>query len=407
MITLNRSEIKTFCTVARKALNLPPRRFDQLRVSVSQDRDGITLSIQAAIQHGTGCYSRTERRNVAYTFGDGGPAESHCLSAGSLRTASGPRSETATLRIADSETLPGEREPGKYSVLECPAGTDNVEPWAPGEPMPAAPLLSPVPGLVSVLREAEQFTEPESTRYALGGCQLRPEGLVVATDSRRLVVLHSDPFPWVAPLVLPAMRFWKNSAFRKLDDVAVGLANPVDNPGGDHGAGDTITGGTVTLSVGNWRFDVNVAEGRFPRYADVIPTEHTSSAVIDPTDRAKVLELLPAIPEGENCRAVDVELNGRVRISVPHGEERRTDVILSRSRRDGDEVCCTLDRNFLADMLRFGGRMDFRGSEAAVVARNKRGTMVLMPLVPDYSDGRNQTVSALPKHYPDAETVYT
>lgn len=388
-IEINRAEIKTFCQVAKRATASRKRDFAKLPVAVRQDHRGITLSVG------------NSRATVSHTSGEPGPVESHTVNGAMLEAAAGRKADSATLSLSHDAN----GEPSA-SVL---AWSDKGIPKSarcyyqhPG-PDPALPEMATVRNLVPLLREAEQCADTESTRYALGGCLLDPAGHVVATDSRCIMALNSDPFPWAEPLVFPRLDCWNTAPFKRATDATV------HHSGGTSEAG-TIRGGLTTLSVGNWTFSAPAVDGRFPRWRDWVTDEFDSCAVMTDQDRHFLADAIPALREDwEEARALDLELNGHVKLlACQPGTDKRTDVVLTGSKRDDAEMCVTLDYLMLAKALRFGNRLGITSTGGPIVTTTDRGTYLFMPLASDNWGNYSESVkSDIPDSYPNATTVYS
>lgn len=387
-ITLNRSTVKTFAQVAKRASGTRKRDFARLSVAVVQDHRGITLSVG------------NERATVSHTDGEPGPVESHTINGAMLESVAGKKSETARLSL--SLDANGDRS---ASVLEwCDKGIPKS---ARCHYVYPGPLLTPaemttVRNLVPLLREAEECADTESTRYTLDGCLLDPAGMVAATDSRCIIALHSDPFPWSDPLVFPRLDCWSMAPLKKLTDATV------HHSGGTLEAG-TIRGGLTTLSVGDWTFSAPALDGRFPDYRQWITDDFQSVAVLSDHDRLFLADAIPELRgDWEEARGLDVELNGHVKvIAIDVPADRRTDVILSGSVRDGEEIAATLDYRMFAKSLRFGNRLGFCHNDGPIVNTTDRGTYLFMPLASDHYEGPYGRPTNAPPACRNVTTVYS
>ena len=236
--------------------------------------------------------------------------------------------------------------------------------------------------LKEMIRRTAFATDVESTRYALGGLLVELENdavTMVATDSRRLAVVRGTAkqqgnvsAPEKAPVV-PTKAMTLIERTIPDDDSDVDLAV---------GAND------VLVRIGRATVYSRLVEGRFPRYADVIPKDDrvTVDLVVSPFHGAV---RQAQIVTNEESRGVDFEFgDGKLALQSRAADigQSTVEVPISWS---GDSVTITFDPRYIAEFLRVLppekqvtlGLTD--GESAAVFRADDNYTYVIMPLARD------------------------
>ncbi len=140
-----------------------------------------------------------------------------------------------------------------------------------------------------MIRRTIFATDTESTRYALGGIQLKAEGetlQLVATDSRRLALstatcsYHGEMTAPETPPVIPAKAMAMIERSLTDDDTEVHIA---------------IHDNDILIRSGASTIYSRLVEGRFPKYEAVIPQNSAASLelVVDP--------FYSAVRQAQNC----------------------------------------------------------------------------------------------------------
>jgi len=239
-------------------------------------------------------------------------------------------------------------------------------------PFPAPPSATePSPAdLLDALSEAAQTTDEGSTRYALDCLQLKGgSGEVVATDGRQILIQGGFRFPWDGDLLVRRTPLF---AVREL---------PRDRPV-EVGRTDTH----VVLRAGPWTIWLAIrADARFPRIEHAIPAAQAAATRLRlaPEDAAFLGRSLDRLPGGDALNApVTVDLNGRVAVRAhPEGEDRVTELILSRSAFTGKPVRLNTNRHYLARAVRLGfAEVQVVGPEDPVACRDGRRAYLWQPL---------------------------
>ncbi len=224
-------------------------------------------------------------------------------------------------------------------------------------------------------------TDVESTRYALGGVLLElgtDSMALVATDSRRLALVkvpcksNGDDEPENNAPVVPraAMSLIEKSVE---EDCEVQLA---------------VHANDVLIKCGNSTIYSRLVEGRFPKYADVIPSspEHTVELVTGPFYSAV---RQAQIVTNEDSRGVDFSFkDGTLTLNSAAAEIGTSTIELPISYEE-DELTIKFDPRFVAEFLRVlepekQVQWDLIDAESPAVLRTDDDyTYVIMPLSRD------------------------
>lgn len=225
-------------------------------------------------------------------------------------------------------------------------------------------------------------TDVESTRYALGGVLMEfgPDKLTMAaTDSRRLAVVSSTTSTvgkvesrTTHPVVpAKALSLIERSISDNDQDVYV-----------------AVYPNSVLVKVGSSTIYSRLVEGRFPRYADVIPATGGSqiSLVVSPFYSAV---RQAQIVTNEESRGVDFTFeSGTLRLTSVATDIGQSKIEMPISY-DGPAITITFDPRYLADFLRIldastSVNLQLTDGESAAVLRTEDGyTYVIMPLARD------------------------
>lgn len=195
------------------------------------------------------------------------------------------------------------------------------------------------------LAEAVTCADSESTRYALGCLQLRGKrGEINATDGRHVLQQAGFAFPWPDDLLVPASK-----VLGAKELVREGTPQLVQ------------TEDWLLLKLGPWTISLRIDKtGRFPQVDSIIPrvSQQATKMVIAEPDAVFLRQALPVLPgRSEERHAVTLDLNGHVAIRGQDSPQTPpTELILSQSRREGEQLCVNLNREFLANAVQLGFR---------------------------------------------------
>ena len=196
-----------------------------------------------------------------------------------------------------------------------------------------------------MIRRTVFATDVESTRYALGGILLEfsPEkATLAATDSRRLSVVHAacqcvgECNLDLAKPVVPAkaMQLIERSLPDSEDEVQIAIH-----------ANDFVVkcGGSTIYS--------RLVEGRFPRYAEVIPNDFKATVELVVTQFYSAVRQAQIVTS-EESRGVDFQFStGKLALTSQAADVGESNVELPLAF-EGDPITITFDPKFVADFLR-------------------------------------------------------
>ena len=218
------------------------------------------------------------------------------------------------------------------------------------------------PSLLGALDEAMRIAPANATRFAINCVQLRPtEGRIAVTDSRQLLVQTGFTFPWTDDVLIRRSSVFRCRELVSDQPIEIGVA-------ADH----------CLVRSGPWTVWLPLEkQGRYPDFKDVIPAADSAKTRLQLTneDVEYLLNVIPRLPKEEptNTR-VTLDLNGSVALLARGAEPApATQVILSNSRRQGDEVRLDTDREFLVHAVQLGFReLELHGPESPAVCRDER-----------------------------------
>jgi DNA polymerase-3 subunit beta len=248
--------------------------------------------------------------------------------------------DTLTLRIDESSAvIRSNRSEFRLSI-------ENSEEFPPVAEFDAANYYTvAAKTLKEMIRRTLFATDTESARYALGGVLVDVADrqiTLVATDSRRLAVVSGEcqPIGTVDPIlgraVVPnkTMKFISDSLPDAADDVLI-----------------SVQQNNILVKCGGTTIYSRLVEGRFPRYADVIPSGFMATIDI-PAGPLYAAVRQSQIVTSEESRGVDFAFeNGMLNLG-----SRAADVGTSRIELpisyDGTPVTITFDPKYVADFLK-------------------------------------------------------
>lgn len=207
--------------------------------------------------------------------------------------------------------------------------------------------------LVSGLRIAVRAVAREPSRYSLDGILLESDAAgtrLVATDGRRLVVVE---LPVVArtitgQVILPGrlVRVIEKLTTRQAGSIVLAVARPTSEPG------EGLPGRVFTAGPA-WVLSTDEPEGRFPRYADVMPRSHSRFAITRSALAESLAEVALAV--NDEARIVRVDLSPtQLRLSASTtGVSAASATLPARFLGGGDAVIHTaFNPAYLLDAVR-------------------------------------------------------
>ena len=326
MFTITRRTLHHLRIIARKALSItrgigPP-------IVVEPAADGLLLRVcsqEAAVELRLPGDSQGERICVPFEFLDACQAKND---------------QPVTLTRQDGQVV------SQWRDGSAPQLVQYDQPELPdGFPAMPAEMAGNPPELLQALKDACEVTDPESTRYALGGVQLDGDhGRIAATDGRQILTQTGFVFPWEGAVLLPACKLFDCPHLPRDEQIAIGR-----------------TEDWLTMLVGPWTFHFHLnVDGRFPRVEDCVPTDSSGTTTLeiaegDAAFLADNIKRLP-IPEDPNL-PVTLDLNGEVVVRA-RGDDAQlvTEMVLVNSEKSGDVICINTNRSLFARALALGFR---------------------------------------------------
>ncbi|HVV99635.1 MAG TPA: DNA polymerase III subunit beta [Planctomycetaceae bacterium] len=236
--------------------------------------------------------------------------------------------------------------------------------------------------LKEMIRRTIFATDPESTRYPLGGIllELTDSKLgMVATDSRRLAVVHAAcsvtgtpaarPMPPVVPI--KAMSLLERSITDADESIQIAIHQ-----------------NEVLFKTVNSTIYSRLLEGRFPKYQDVIPSrsEIAIDLVAAPFHAAVRQAQIVTNPES---RGVNFTFDKGALVLTSQSAEVGQSRVELPIAYDGAPLTITFDPRFVADFLKVlepekSVQLNLTDGDSAAVLKTEDGyTYVIMPLARD------------------------
>jgi DNA polymerase-3 subunit beta len=234
-----------------------------------------------------------------------------------------------------------------------------------------------------VVRRTIFATDPESSRYALGGVLLEmlPETLIaVATDGRRLAKQEG-----------PATSVGEHTTGDRMTIVPTRAMQAIDRALGDSddviriAARDNdvvVKGGAATVCT-------RLVEGRFPKWRDVFPRRDDVVRIEMPIGPFYAAVRQAAIVTSEERRGVEFKFGDGKLVLAGHGAEFGESHVEMPIPFEGDADPVNLDPRFVSDFLRVldaekNCTIELRSSEMAVViSTDDNYSYIVMPLARD------------------------
>ncbi|WP_146117582.1 MULTISPECIES: hypothetical protein [Pirellulaceae] len=246
------------------------------------------------------------------------------------------------------------------------------ETFQPFPELPASWEENP-PELMDALRNASDSAEREPSTFTLSHIRLRGrDGQIVGTDGRQLFSEDGFKFPWQQSHLIQASPLFRLSEMRSKDRTFVGKA--ID---------------WIAFRTGRWTiwFKINKT-GRYPEIDSLL--EKSQSAIstlrLDESDAGYLLRSIKHLPSEDVLYApITVDLNGAVvlRAKAP-GKVNPTEVVLTRSSKEGANLRFAANRQYLTRAVQLGFReFSISRGESRVVAQAGKRSMVWANLCQD------------------------
>ena len=267
------------------------------------------------------------------------------------------KSSRLTVCCGSSQFIIPTRNPDEYPAPEFSTDGNGLS-FAPAD-------------LVRAIGNTAFATDPDSTRFALGGVLFEGDN-VVGTDGRRLS--HC-----VLPLINDDAENFNAILPTSSAHALAKLAN------GDTGMLWANTS-SITYSDENIEFYARQVEGRFPNWRNVIPDtvggEHSSFAI--PAGTLNSLVRQASIMADKETRGVDFQIDGRLMTVKASGSDIGKSSIQYDFEEAPGNISVRVDCRFLIQFLdKFSAEevtVHYLSSTQPVVIRESTFTYVLMPM---------------------------
>ena len=144
-------------------------------------------------------------------------------------------------------------------------------------------------------------------------------------------------------------------------------------------SGDSLDGTSLVIDTELMRYKWRGADGQFPDYEKLIPTEAQTTAHFDTVEAGKAIASLKALADSKSY-PIDLHLNGGVVMSSPDDKGE----VAMPADIEGGEVRVRLDGAYLAEALKAcGGMVDFKltDGKSPVLFAVEGYQLVVMPML--------------------------
>ena len=148
-------------------------------------------------------------------------------------------------------------------------------------------------------------------------------------------------------------------------------------------SGDSLDGVSVVIDTEITRYKWRGADGTFPDYEKLIPTEANTVAHLDTIEAGKAIASLKVLADSKSY-PIDLSLNGGIVMSSPDDKGEVT----MPADIEGGEVRVRIDGAYLTEALRAcGGMVDFKVTDgkSPVLFAVEGYQLVVMPMLTDQS----------------------
>ncbi len=334
MIELSRKNIRAVRTTIRQSLGITARRApcitlrttgNQLQIQAAGDKVAIELRLP-------GCY-QPECFAVPYE---------------ALTTCEGRQDDPVSFTKRDDTVVVQWTDKGIPQTATFPVSEPAEMPGTPDT------FASIEPRFLAAMANAIATTDNQESRFALNCVRLRgSDGQIAATDSSQAFVETGYSFPWQDEVLVFASGAFASNDFSGADEVLIGRSED-----------------WVSIQANSRTLHLKIdKERRFPSIDLQIPTQGSAATTLALSDDDVEFLLtsttrLPGASEPNS--PVTVDLNGVVAIRAAAADlTNSTELVLSNSRRLGDEVRFSTNREFLNRAAELGFREIYlRNAEA-------------------------------------------
>ena len=325
MIELTRKNIRAVRSMIRKSLGVTARRAPWITLLATDNQ----LQIQAV------------GKTVAFEIRFPGHYQPECFAIPyeALTACEGRQDDPVSFTKRDDTMIVEWSDKGIPQSASFPV-SEPVE--MPGRP---ETLTSIEPRFLAAMANAVATTEKQENRFALDCIRLRgSDGQIAATDSSQALIETGYSFPWEDEILITGSGAFTSSDFAAADDLRIGRSAD-----------------WVTLQANSRTLHMRIEkERRFPNIDLQIPTNGSAVTTLSLSedDIGFLLTSTKRLPGASEPNApVTVDLNGVVAIrAIAEDQSNPTELVLSNSRRIGDELRFNTDRKFLTRAAELGFR---------------------------------------------------
>jgi DNA polymerase-3 subunit beta len=171
---------------------------------------------------------------------------------------------------------------------------------------------------------------------------------------------------------------------------------------GFEASGDTLDGMSLVIDTEAIRYKWRGAEGQFPDYEKVIPTEFNIFAHLDSQEVIKAVGALKALSDKPKANPLDLTI-GEGKIIIANPDEKGEAIITADTDGEGS---IRIDGGYLADVLKACGAMvDFKllNSYSPMLFTTDGYQVVVMPMVTSKAEAEQKEATAQTQTEPAAE----
>ena len=345
MIELSRQQIHRLRSTFRQALG---RSSSRRTIPITFEGTPQDLRIRAV----------SDRVAVEHRVPGSFPTVAFAIPFEALAACEGRREDLVRFELVDGQVTLHWTDANIPQTVRFP----TVEPIAlPEPPSEFAPIEQT---FLAAMADACATTDAESQRYALSCVRLRgADGQIAATDGQQALVQTGFTFPWTDDVLVPATGAFAAKAIRAAVQVSLGRSTD-----------------WLFLRADDWTVALQIEKDRrFPAIEAHIPEVSSASTtmVLAETDATFLDQAAQRLPGASEMNSpVTLDLNGAVVIRAKSGEQSSvTDLVLRNSRRQGDELKVSSNREYVRRAIQLGFReLHFRDAEAPAFCRDDNRT---------------------------------
>ena len=173
---------------------------------------------------------------------------------------------------------------------------------------------------------------------------------------------------------------------------------------GFEASGDTLDGMSLIIDTEAIRYKWRGAEGQFPDYEKVIPTEFNTFAHLDTLELLKAVGALKALSDKPKENPLDLTI-GEGKIIIANPDDKGEAIITADTDGEGS---VRMDGGYLADVLKAcGGMVDFKlvNAYSPMLFANDGYQVVVMPMMTSKAEAEQKEATATAQAEPEAEST--